>query len=795
MAGQNETSSDAYKIKVFLLQALSYKYIYIATIIICFAVAYIVNKYSTVVYEVNSIIGPVDNKRTSLLGSDNLFSGLGAYAEVRNLENDINTLKSFSLVTTTLNKMNLEVGYFTEKNRIFSQPQENYPSSHYIVSIDKSHVQPLYARFYVDILDEFSFRLTASEEDVPLYNYLDNKTISHYYNFKIDTICRFNETISNKNFKFAVGLNEEDISDNLKDESLNYFQLYNLDNLTKLYLGRIKVEPISLKSSLIKIRLQGKNIGLIIDFLNKYLQTYLDDNLSKKNKISVNTINFIDSQISEISDSLIISETKLRDYRSANLVTDLSYQGQQALSQMTQIENERSTLQVQERYYNYILSYFNKNQDIAGLAPPSAANVVDPIMNTLVLDLLALNSQRSTILSNNAEKNLFLGQLEYKIKLQKQTIIDNVKNNLNTLNLTQNELNYRADKISREISRLPRTELNMVSMQRKFNLSDAIYTFLLQKRSEAAITMASNYPDYEILEPARSITKSILSPRTRFNWLIAFFLSFMLPTLLVIAKNFFNEKITTINEVEHLLDRSVLSVIYSNQYKTDAVVHESPGSSIAESFRNLRSSLFLKFRKEPLKVIMVTSSQPQDGKSFIAFNLASSIASVGYKSLILDCDLRCPTLHEKLKMENTFGLSNYMADHTPKEEIIRKTNIENLSFIPAGPLLPNSSELIEAGVLDELIDFLKSKYDYVIIDTTPSGIVADAALIVKYASHILLVCRNNFTRREALNDVLNMYRANRIENFDVVYNDLNIKKSRYGRYNNYFKKERSSIIP
>src|SRR5450759_2551137 len=137
------------------------------------------------------------------------------------------------------------------------------------------------------------------------------------------------------------------------------------------------------------------------------------------------------------------------------------------------------------------------------------------IRDRLIMDLLALNAQRSNILSNNAEKNLFLGQIENKIRLQKQAIIENVTNNLNTLNLTLNELNYRSEKVSREISKLPRTELNMVSMQRKFNLSDAIYTFLLQKRSESAITMASNYPDYEILEPARRISNIILSPRTR----------------------------------------------------------------------------------------------------------------------------------------------------------------------------------------------------------------------------------------------------------------------------------------
>jgi len=237
-----------------------------------------------------------------------------------------------------------------------------------------------------------------------------------------------------------------------------------------------------------------------------------------------------------------------------------------------------------------------------------------------------------------------------------------------------------------------------------------------------------------------------------------------------------------------LLNRSVLSLIYSNYHKTEAVVPEMPGSSIAESFRNLRSSLFLKFRSEPIKVILVTSSQPKDGKSFISFNLAASIASVGHKAVILDGDFRRPTLHNKFKKENSTGLSYYMTNHTSKDEIIIQSNIENLSFIPAGPVIPNCSELIEAGTLDELIIYLKNKFEYIIIDTTPAGLVADATLMIKYASHILLVCRNNYTRKDIFVDVLNMFRTNKIENFDVVFNDLNLKKSRYGRYDAYYKK-------
>jgi tyrosine-protein kinase Etk/Wzc len=796
MPTKNESQSEAFVLKEFISKAFSYKYFYIASFIVCMIVAFMINKFSPTVYQVNSIIGPVEDKRSSLLaGSNNeLFSGLGAFGQSRNLENDINSLNSFSLVAATIRNLNLEVGYFVEKNNILRQSNQIYEEVPFTVSIDKSHLQPIDARFYIKILNKTSFRLSSSEKEVLLYNYVDNVIVSEHNVLKIDTICRFNETISNKNFKFSVSLNEESLSDNSDKENLSYFEFYHLDLLTKGFLKSLKVEPVNIKASLINVFFQGENIDLTIEFLNKYLQTYLDENLGKKNKIAVNTINFIDSQISEISDSLLRSESKLRDYRSSNQVTDLSYQGQQAIEQMTKIETDRSTLQIQERYYNYIVDYFNKNQDIAGLAPPSAANVVDPIMNKMVLDLLSLNAERSSILSNNAEKNLFLGQLENKIRLQKQAIIENVKNNLNTLNLTQNELNYRADKLSKEISKLPRTELNMVSMQRKFNLSDAIYTFLLQKRSEAAISMASNYPDYEILEPARKITSTILSPKTIINWVLAIFLGLMIPTIYIIMKNFFNEKITSIYDIEHLINRSVLSVIYTNYQKTESVVKESPGSSIAESFRNLRSSLFIRFRKEPLKVILITSAQPQDGKSFICANLAASIASVGHKTVIVDCDLRRPTLHEKFKIDNSVGLSQYMINHTPKEEIIFKSDIENLSIVPAGPVLPNSSELIEAGALDELIDYLKNKFEYVIIDTTPTGLVADAALMMKYASLILMVCRNNFTRKDVFSEALNLFNINKIENFDVVLNDLNIKKSRYGRYDRYYKKDENPVI-
>jgi capsular exopolysaccharide synthesis family protein len=466
---------------------------------------------------------------------------------------------------------------------------------------------------------------------------------------------------------------------------------------------------------------------------------------------------------------------------------DLSFQGQQTYGQLSQIEGERAALQVQQRYYNYVINYFKANQDMAGVVPPSAMNVSDPITNQLITELLNLNNQRSGISSGASnDKNIFIGQIDNKIRLQKQAIIENFTNNLNTLTLSLNELDYRESKLSREISQMPRTEMNMVGMKRKFDLNDAIYTYLLQKRSEAAIALASNYPDYEILEPAREITSKVVSPKKFVNYLFALFLGLLLPTIYLIIRDFFDDKIRSLNDAEYMLHRPILSVIYSNNHKSESVVAEFPKSAVSESFRNLRSSLFLKSDHDNSKVILITSSQPQDGKSFISFNLASSIASVGYKTLLIDCDLRRPTLHSKMRTENKIGLTNYMTKNASADEIIKTTSIENLSFIPAGPIIPNPSELMELGVLNNLIEYLKTKFDYIIIDTTPVGIVADATLMMKYASKVIMVIRNNYTRKDLFANVLNNLKTNKLSNYDIVYNDLSLHKSSYRHYSNYY---------
>jgi tyrosine-protein kinase Etk/Wzc len=790
----NNTESDSSKvvIKYFITKMISLKYFYIGCLFLCLVFAFLYNVFTQKTYQASATISPIQNKTSSMLSSNRPFGGLEESIQtLTNIENQINSLNSFSLVYNTISSMNFEVSYFSEKSVVLKQVNELYGSLPFQITIDKSHIQPIEAKFYIDILNEFSFRLTASQKKVDCYNYVDNRVTSEDNYLKIDTICKFNETINNKMFKFSVSLNKAYQTEKSRFKTRYYFRLHHLDYLAKNYLENLKSEKVSPLASILRIQFRGQNLWKTISFLNKYMDSFLEDNLAKKNKIAVSTVKFIDSQISEISDSLSLSESALKNYRSNNQVMDLSFQGQRIYEQMTQIQTERASLQAQERYYNYVINYFKANQDKtgAGVVPPSSMNVTDPMTNQLLSELNNLNNQRSSIATGNStEKNIFVGQIDNKIKLQIQAITENFANNLNTLSLSLNELNYREDKLSKEITKLPRTEMNMVGLQRKFNLNDVLITYLLQKRSEAAIALASNYPDYEILESARDISSEMVSPKTNINFILAFFIGLLIPTAYILIRDLFDYKIRSINDAEFLLHRPILNIIYSNKHKSDSVVAEFPKSAIAESFRNLRSNLLLKSDPGKSKVILLTSSQPSDGKSFISVNLASSIASVGFKTILIDSDLRRPNIHVKMKLDNAIGLSNYMTKTASVKEIIRKTSIDNLSIICAGPIIPNPSELMESGVLDDMIGFLKTNYDFIIIDTTPVGIVADATLMMKYATKILFVIRNNFTSKEIFTSALSTLKTNKFNNFDVVFNDLNLETSSYKHYSKYYVK-------
>lgn len=627
---------------------------------------------------------------------------------------------------------------------------------------------------------------------VPLLNYLDNKVYAVVPNLSIDSVYRLNETVENKYYKFTISLrNKEDLVYLKQFPDKHVFQFFYYDYLTLSYLNSLRIESLSPLASIIKISFKGQNIKRINDFLNKYLELYLENSLSRRNKIAQSTIDFIDDQIVEISDSLKTAESVLRDYRTSNQVVDMSFQGQRIYDQMALIEAQKTNMTATKRYYTYIIDYLKKTDTSLNPVLPSSSNVVDPILSQLIMDLTKFISEKQDII-NDSKKNLYLPQIENKIEKQKETIIENVSNNLNTLNITLNELDYRYNKLSAEISKLPKTELRLVGINRQYKLNDAIFTYLLQRKAESQISKASNLPYSEVVEPARESTASIVYPKKRINYLISIFLALFLPSCFILLSDFFNDKISSSYQLESIVGRQILGTIYKSKYKTNNVVIEKASSYVAESFRTLRTHLFIKMGKEPSKTILLTSSIPQEGKSFISLNLASAISMLGYKTILVDCDLRRPSLHTRLNTENILGVTNYLTEKAVLEDIILNIT-PNLDFICAGPTLPNPTELLESTRCENFFQMLKHKYQYIIIDTPPIGAISDSLLLMKNAQYVLFVSRFNYTKKGTIYDVSNQLIENNIKDFHVVLNDVEFTKTEYGGYyKKYYSSEKKS---
>ena len=264
-----ESDSSKAIIKYFILKVVSLKYFYITTLIFCIVLAFLFNTFTQKTFEATASISPVENKTSSVLSSNQLFGGLESIQSLTNIENQISNLNSFALVYSTITNMNFEVSYFSEKQMVLKQISELYGSSPFFVTIDKSHIQPIEANFYITVLDESSFRLTASQKKVDCYNYLDNQITSENNLLAVDTICRFNETISNRMFKFSVSPNKDFQPEKSRFKFRYFFVFRHLDYLSKEYISTLKVERVTPLASILRIQFRGNNEEKTISFLKK----------------------------------------------------------------------------------------------------------------------------------------------------------------------------------------------------------------------------------------------------------------------------------------------------------------------------------------------------------------------------------------------------------------------------------------------------------------------------------------------------------------------------------------------
>jgi capsular exopolysaccharide synthesis family protein len=411
-------------------------------------------------------------------------------------------------------------------------------------------------------------------------------------------------------------------------------------------------------------------------------------------------------------------------------------------------------------------SYIKRNKDVTDIVAPSSVGIQDASLNNLLIQLSALNERKITIDFSSNKGNPILHVIEKKIQATKAALLENINNLVASNKIALQETSRRVNEIKQIVKRLPENERNLVNINRGFNFNDNIYNYLLQKRAEAGIALASNLPDKSVIDVPRQIGKGPVGPNRMFIFLVAFIVGFITPAGIIFIKDFFQTKIENDQQIEYLTDIPLLERIaqIKEREKDNLYVGQS---YLANTFRYIRRHIDILQLSRDVKAVGITSATSGEGKTFCALYLAQSFANAGRKTLLVDADLYQPNLERYFKVVTQPGLSDYLKNGN--DQIIQNTDIENLDIVTSGSPTMNPSDLLNQEHLNTLLSQWRKQYDMVIFDTPPVGLIPDYFAFSNHIDYTLLVVRHQFSEKEDLKRLNKLIKENFIQ-AGIVYN-------------------------
>lgn len=769
---ENQNNFD---FKGFLLKIVSYWKWFLASLIVCFVIAYQVNIRKEKIYGMESLIAVREESNPFFTSNTSLVFNWGGTSD--KVQTIITTLKSRSHNEIVVAKLEYYIKYLKQGkyNMI-----DSYGEVPFKVVIDKSKGQLSGIPIKIKFLNASEYELS-----VPFEN--ESVSLINYYN---DSTSQIAVATGEDSKKFKVGqqvklpyLNWklELKSDANSYAGKEYFVRFdNFNSVVSQYQG-INVESDSKGSSILKLAMQGTNKARMVDYLNATVEVLRKNQLDSKNQFAINTIAFIDSTLIEMEGQLKGTEGQLKDFRRGKNVFELEGGGEKISEKLTGLDIERDAINRKISYYNTLRSYLNNSVDYSKLPAPAVAGIDDPNIVGNVSRLIALSIQRSE--KAYAVKNdRFFRDFDNEMESVKKVLLENITS---AKAVIQNDLaliNAKIGQAESTIKRLPDDQQDLLKITRKYDLAENIFNTFLEKRNEANIVKAANLSDIHFIDPAKDTGGGLLGPKTSVNYVLALFLGLMIPLVIVFVITFMDNSIHTAEDIYKLTKIPLLGVIGKKKTPSNLAVLEKPKSALAESFRAIRSSLQFLYKKQNLsgaKTLMLTSSISGEGKTFCSINIATVFALSEKKTVIVGLDLRKPKIFGDFNLDNTFGVVNYLIGQKTADEIIQKTEIAFLDVITSGPIPPNPAELILSETMKDLLDDLKKRYDYIILDTPPVGLVSDALELAQYCDATLYVVRQNVTKKGMLALVNDKHKRGELNNISIVFNGYE-SKARYG---------------
>lgn len=703
-------------------------------------VAFIYMRITAKVYETTAAVLVKDEKKG--MDESNLMEQLDLFGSKKLVENEIEIIKSRMLMHQVVEELYLYApvtckGTLTSRSGYVFSPvlvQAQYPDS----LIEEKKVY-------------FSFDSAKNEVLINGQKHPVNQWFSDGAN-----MIRF---IGNPHYVVP------------EDKLPLYFSVMDIRKATDDILLGMKVAQATKLASVIDITFRDAVPKRAEDILNNLIAAYNKAAINDKNAQSANTLRFINDRLKLVVSELDSVEAGIQRYKAKEGIVDISMQGQSYLENVGINDQKVSAINVQLAVMDEVEKYVQSKSDEPGIVP-STVGVTDGVLTDLLTKLSGLEVQYEGMRKTTAENNPLLIGIRNEIDRIKPSILENIHNQRKSLQASLASLSGNSDRYASIIQRLPQKERGLIAISRQQTVKNAIYSFLLQKREETALTYNSNIADTRIVDNAITAVKPV-SPKGSLVYPFAAILALALAAGIVSGREVLNPNVIFRSEIQEHTMFPIIGEISqeAGKKRQTLVIEDGKRTRIAEQFRHLRTSLGYIGIGGRKKRLLITSSTEGEGKSFIAANLAVTLSLTNKKVVLLEMDLRKPKLSKIFNINATVGLTDYlMGESKDANYIIKSTAVSKYLFVvPCGDIPANPSELLSNGRLEELLAFLDNSFDYIIIDSAPVNPVTDAYIISPHCDATIYVVRHAVTPKAF---VKTLDENTRLKNISIVFNGI-----------------------
>ena len=775
---QQEQTENQINLSELWFNCLDKWYYFAIVVVLAMIIALFVNRFSTPKYEASTSL--LIKTNDEILNSVNVEKLISNKNTNQDFQNAIGTIQSFTLTKRTIKAMGLYCNYYEKINL---RNIDIYKDSPFEVVLDPlQQTQPtginIKVKFVSNKVCEISY---AGKIGSVVYDYALDKSLENKVSVpkREDVKLAYDTWYTKDGMKFKILL-KQNWSEKLASTSYS-FKINDLDALTTAY-NTTKIDLINKEATIVTIKFRDQNKQKAVDFVNMLCKIYIDQTFEEKNHLNVATINFVNTQISSVGDSLAIAEARRENFQQAHNTLNLTNDGQYLYTKSNELEIKRAEEYTRQQYYKYLSDYLKKSELTEGIASPSVMGVEDLNLNNLINELTKAIIAYKTAVDKRTEKNPKTKELVVTLETLRKQISESLANLKNVSDINMRELQRQQNELQVEIDRLPSTERNMISLERQFKFNDEIYTFLYQKRSEAEIAKNAALPDHKVIDEARTAMQ--VFPKNSLNYLIALVLGLLLPALYIFLRYITKDTLDSKDDLAKISSNPIFGYIpeFPKEY-SKMVVFDRPRSQITEAYRSIRTNIKYVLDSKNIEggqCILVTSSMPSEGKSITSFNIASVMSISGGKTLLVEYDLRKPRLAKTLNLNGSIGISSYFIGETTIEQSIQHTDFDNLDVLLVGATPPNPSEIIDSQKNKDLLAELRQRYDYVILDTPPVNLITDAQVLAKLADISLYVVRLNYTSLSIMKSALSELEQNAGVKANFILNGVKTVMQKYG---------------